>query len=212
MLPLAIRVVAALCEIVRSVQMSQSPDPVATFLAQQVRVFVGLKISPLIASQLVHFAVGLEGPSVRRVTPADLHLTLVPPWNEVSIVDATAKLANVAAGFAAFSLFFKLVTYGPQPKQPRLLWVECAATDELSALHAALLRAFGQTNHRPFLPHVTLARIRTSALAIAQKHPINQLLALAQQIDSIELFQSPPPGEAGYRVLASLRLARVPTC
>jgi hypothetical protein len=31
-------------------------------------------------------------------------------------------------------------------------------------------------------------------------------VALTQQVDSIELFQSPPPGESGYRVLASARL------
>ena len=30
---------------------------------------------------------------------------------------------------------------------------------------------------------------------------------LTQQVDSIMLFQSPPPGGAGYRVLASLQLA-----
>ncbi len=31
-------------------------------------------------------------------------------------------------------------------------------------------------------------------------------LSLAQRIESIELFQSPPPGGTDYRILASLRL------
>jgi hypothetical protein len=53
---------------------------------------------------------------------------------------------------------------------------------------------------------VTLARIRGDGRAIARNHPIDQQLSLTQRIESVELFQSPPPGENGYRVLASLPL------
>ena len=173
----------------------------------QVRVFVGLKIAPAIASELAQFAAALERPLARPVAPADIHLTLVPPWNETSIPDAIVKLSRVATAFAAFPLPFRHVGYGPHLRRPRLLWAECAANDEVCALRTALLEAFRQTNERPFLPHVTLARIRAYASAIARKHPIDQPLSLTQHVESIELFQSPPQGESGYRVLASLRLA-----
>ena len=170
------------------------------------RVFVGLKVAPEIASQLAQLAATLEKPSVRPVAEADIHLTLVPPWNETSIPDAIAKLGRVAAGFGAFRLIFQHVGYGPQPRRPRLLWADCAATDEIAALRMALLQAYGQTDDRPFKPHVTLARIRAEGPAIAHKHPIDRPLSLTQRVESIELFQSPPPGGSGYQVLASLRL------
>ena len=174
--------------------------------APPARVFVGLNIVPEIASQLAKFAAALKAPSVRPVAPADIHLTLVPPWNETSIPDAIAKLGRVASGFSAFRLMFQHVGYGPQPRRPRLLWADCTATDEIAALRAALLQAFGQTDDRPFQPHVTFARIRAAGPAIARQHPIDQPLSLTQRIGSVELFQSPPPGGTGYRVLASLRL------
>ena len=145
---------------------------------------------------------------MRLVKPADIHLTLVPPWNEASVPDAIEKLRRIAGGFGAFCLTFQHVGYGAQPRRPRLLWADCAATEEIIALRAALVQAFGQTNERPFQPHVTLARMRANGSAIARKHPIDEPLSLRQYVGSLELFQSPPPDGTGYRVLASLPLAK----
>ena len=114
--------------------------------APQIRVFVGVKIAPAIAGQLGRFAAILERPFARPVAPADIHLTLVPPWNEASIPDAVAMLGRVVAGFDAFPLLFQHVGYGPQPRRPRFLWAECTAGDEISALRSALLQTFGQTD------------------------------------------------------------------
>jgi len=175
----------------------------------QARVFVGLKIAPEIASQLAEFATALDKPSVRPIARADIHLTLVPPWNETSTQNAIEKLGRVALGFGAFPLIFQHVGYGPQPRRPRLLWAGCAATDEIAALRTALLQVSGQTDERPFQPHVTIARIRAHGPAIARERPIDQPLSLTQRVESIELFQSPPPGGSGYQVLASLRLGEI---
>ena len=171
----------------------------------QERVFVGLRIAPEIATELAQLATALEKVPVRLVKPADIHLTLVPPWNEASIPDAIEKLGRVAGRFGDFRLIFQHVGYGPQPRRPRLVWVDCAASDEITALHAALLQAYGQADERPFQPHVTLARFRANGAAIVRKHPIDRPLSLMQRVESLELFQSPPPGASGYRILASLR-------
>jgi len=185
----------------------QAPDHVhAAQPNSHARVFVGLKVAPEIASQLAPLAAGIQRSSVRPVAPGDIHLTLVPPWNETSIPDAIEKLGRVAGRFGTFSLIFQHVGYGPQLKRPRLIWADCAAGDEIAALREALLRAYGQTDERQFQPHVTLARIRADGPAIARKHPIDQPLSLTQRVESIELFQSPPPGERGYQILTSLRL------
>jgi 2'-5' RNA ligase len=86
------------------------------------------------------------------------------------------------------------------------LWAECAATDHVKLLRAALLRRFDQSDDRPFRPHVTLARIRGNGSAITRRQPIDQELSFTQQVGSIELFQLPPPRGNGYKILASLRL------
>ena len=120
--------------------------------------------------------------------------------------DGGRKRRAVTDRFGAFTLIFLRLAYGPQPRRPRLLWAECAATDDVILLHAALLQGFGQYDDRPFRPHVTLARIRGNGSAIARRQPIDQELSITQQVGSIELFQSPPPGGAGYKILVSLRL------
>lgn len=186
----------------------QSPV-IAAGQRPSARLFIGIKVVADIAQELATIARSLSDCAVRLVPAADIHLTLVPPWNEPSTGGAIEKLGRVAAGFGAFSLVFRHVGYGPQPRRPRLLWADCAAGAEITALRAALLQAYGQTDERPFQPHVTLARIRGNAPAIARKHPIDQALSLTQRIESIELFQSPPAGERGYRILASLRLGEI---
>ena len=172
-----------------------------------VRIFVALRISPDIALVLAQYGRDLEKFSVRHVAPADIHLTLVPPWNEFSTADTVEKLRRVADRFCPFTLTFRHVGYGPEPKRPRFLWVECVASKEIAEFRAALIQAFGQADERPFRPHVTLARLRDKGRAIARKHPLDQDLALTQRIESIELMQSPPPDGSGYKVLASVPLA-----
>ena len=174
----------------------------------QTRVFVGLRIAPQIATELAQLAAPLNEPPVRLVRPADIHLTLVPPWLEASLSDTIDKLRRVVSGFAAFRLIFQHVGYGPDPNQPRLLWADCAAGDEIAPLRDALLEACGRTDARPFQPHVTLARIRTDGAAIARKHPIDRALSLTQWIESVELFETASPAGTGYRILVSVPLAK----
>ena len=171
-----------------------------------VRIFVALRISPDIALALAQYGRDLEQFSVRLVAPADIHLTLVPPWNEVSIPDAVAKLRRVADTCVAFTLAFRHIGYGPEPRHPRFLWAECVASKEIAEFRVALIQAFGQADERPFRPHVTLARLRDKGRAIARKHPLDQDLAYTQRIDSVELMQSPSPGGSGYKMLLSLPL------
>ncbi|MBU3889769.1 RNA 2',3'-cyclic phosphodiesterase [Methylosinus sp. KRF6] len=177
--------------------------------AGPMRVFAGLRIAPEISHTLAQDARVLEQSAVRLVAPADIHLTLVPPWNETSIQDVAVRLQTVAEGFCPLSLTFTRLGYGPRPERPRLLWAECAGTDEISTLRKALLETCGQSDERPFRPHVTLARIRGNGTAIARRHPIERILSLTQEVTSIELFKSPPAGERGYQILASLPLSAV---
>jgi len=149
---------------------------------------------------------GLHGLPARVIAPEDIHLTLVPPWNETAVPNAIEKLKSVAEKAEPFTLVFRHLGYGPQARRPRLLWADCEVDELLVALNAALQLAFGQSDSRPFRPHVTVARIRGNGAVVARKRPIDRELAFSQRVETIVLMQSPPPGGVGYRVLASLRL------
>jgi len=170
------------------------------------RIFVGLKMTPEIAASLGGLLEPIDSVRLRRVPENDIHLTLVPPWNEASIPAAVDRLSEVVTGFQCFPLSFERLCYGPERRRPRLVWAECAACPELEALQGALLAAFDQVNERPFRPHVTLARLERKDSAKARRHPVDQRLSLTQPVRSVELFRSPQPGTRGYQVVASLPL------
>jgi 2'-5' RNA ligase len=170
------------------------------------RVFVGVMIAPEIAQELAAMAKPLASESVRLVADSDIHLTLVPPWNETDTAGAAGKLREAVYGSGCFLLSFKSPRYGPTLRHPHLLWAECDVSHELIELRRSLLAAFGQLDRRPFRPHVTLARIPKGGRAIARKNPLDQTLSFSQHVASVELFESPPKGPGGYQVLASLPL------
>jgi hypothetical protein len=87
--------------------------PTPTDQPRPTRIFVGLKVAPEIAQALAQLARALERFSVRLIQAADMHLTLVPPWDEPSIGDAIQKLRPVAGRFSAFPLAFQRAEYGP---------------------------------------------------------------------------------------------------
>jgi len=181
----------------------------ALMAAPPARLFVGLKIDADIARELIRCLREVKDPAVRVVPVDDVHLTLVPPWTEPSIPDAIARLAPVAGACPAFTLTIHHVGYGPEPRWPRLVWADCAVTDDLGALRSAVAAAYQHTDARPFRPHITLARLRGNGRMIARKHPLDRPLALAQRVKSVELFQSPHAGERGYKVLASASLGEM---
>ncbi len=172
------------------------------------RIFVGLRISPEIAGQLLSHIAELKETGARLVAPGDIHLTLVPPWREALIGRAVERLIHVAGGFAPFTLKLEHLHYGPHRRRPSQLWVECAATDEVTALQHALMQSFGQEDRRPFRPHITLARIRKGQRSFVRRHPIDKNLDSIQTVRTVELYRSPPPGETGYQILASIALGR----
>jgi 2'-5' RNA ligase len=176
-------------------------------VAKSPRVFVGLKIAPTIAQELAQYAHHFERAPSRFVPRDDIHLTLVPPWNENSVPEAIGKLRATSSRLAPFPLALTRLSYWPNHRRARLLCVECAPSGELAALQSALLNAFGQTNDRPFKPHVTLARLKRGVKAASAKSALDQDLALAQSIDAVDLFQSPKPPAKGYTILASVPLS-----
>ena len=171
-----------------------------------LRVFIGLKVTPDLAQQLAELARPLKSNEVRLVPSNDIHLTLVPPWNEAHITGAVETLREAVCGIGRFLLTFKHLRYGPTLRYPHLLWAECVPSSELVELRTALAAAFGQVDPRPFRPHVTLARLPRNGRAIARRIAMDQTLAFSQSVTSVELFQSPSQGSSGYQILASLPL------
>jgi 2'-5' RNA ligase len=172
-----------------------------------VRVFVGLRIGQDVADVFAERARLIESAPTRFVAREDIHLTGLPPWDEACIGKVIQKLRAALRGLKPFTLVFTHLSYWPNLRHPRLLCAECLPSDALTSLQEALLSAFGQTEDKPFRPHVTLARMQRGARAARGRNKLEEELRLVQAVDSVQLFQSSRNIGKGYQVLISLPLA-----
>jgi RNA 2',3'-cyclic 3'-phosphodiesterase len=120
------------------------------------RVFVAILLSSELQQQATHFAEAHELP-VRWINSKNLHITLVPPWQEDDIEEAKRKLHRLT--FSPIPITLDTVTYGP-PSSPRLIWAIGEASEELRTLQETVAKMFKASPQ--FLLHLTLARFKPS--------------------------------------------------
>lgn len=171
------------------------------------RIFIGIKMPSDVARKLVELQARLAGLPVKLIPQEDLHLTLVPPWQETMVIGASQKLRKALAGVPAFSTALQGLSYGPDPRDPRLVWATCEAREEIIELRRKLLGAFESRDYIPFLPHVSIARFTAGDEKAPQRVPLDIPLDLPFAIERVQLFESPHEGGSGYTVLYDFSLA-----
>lgn len=100
---------------------------------------------------------------VKPVRPEQMHLTLHFLGN-VEDGPAAALLAALAAIHQpAFTIDLAKGGCFPSPRRPNVLWIGVEPSRPLDALHAAVARVLADgglaVESRPFVPHITLARV-----------------------------------------------------
>ncbi|OHA85603.1 MAG: hypothetical protein A2408_00935 [Candidatus Yonathbacteria bacterium RIFOXYC1_FULL_52_10] len=171
---------------------------------QSKRVFAGIKLSDEIAEQCTKLQAEIGDLPARFIPPEDMHLTLLPPIMMTDDAYVIGRIREVLQSAKRFTLTLERLTYGPNMMHPTLLWIECAVVPEIVALKKALAYAFSDNDHLPFIPHITLARLKEEDTAMLARRPVERPLKLSMPVESIELFLSPNQGGVGYTVLESL--------
>ncbi len=118
--------------------------------------------------------------------------------------DGNHGRAQDDAKIKPFEIKFNRVSWGPDPKQPRLIWAAGSAVPELRDLRLKIYEALGKpAEARPFRPHITLARLkREDAHRLPYKH-LNMPVDWPQRVGSFVLMQSHlSPHGSDYEVLA----------
>ncbi len=174
------------------------------------RVFIGIRINNDARDALAELQEGLPPIPMRLIPKADLHLTLTPPWMEKDVAAAAQRLRGALERPFEFELKFRRLRFGPDPKDPFLIWVTCEASKELIELKDRLLKAFGKKEKVPFTPHVTLARLKGSYANSFREHHLRKVVPLAMTVEAVELLESTRKGTGvGYTTLKRVRLHRV---
>ncbi len=187
-----------------------------------VRAFLAIDVPDGYRAGLaaVQEALKKSGADVRWVTPANIHLTLkfFGDVSDVQVEAIAAAAAAMAGPTPVFTLQAQSVGTFPGQKNPRVIWLGLGGqTEVLGRLAQMLESAFVPlgfpAEKRPFTPHLTLGRVRSSR---GREELQRQLAALvlpafpAFQVTEVVLYQSTlRPSGAIYTPLRKIGLAKM---
>ncbi len=125
-----------------------------------MRIFVAIKADDNIRELALEIKKKVPV-DVRWTPPENLHITLIPPWDEKepNIQGVADKLEKISA--PNISLAFKKCSFGPSSRNPRLIWITADSCEMLNGLKNDIERTLGFiVPERKFIPHITIARFR----------------------------------------------------
>lgn len=137
---------------------------------ESIRSFIAIDLPSQVRRALASLQHGLmpsTPPGVKWVDTESLHLTLkflgAVPANRLSLV--SERLAVVVSGIVPLSLGVEGLGAFPNPRHPRVVWAGLVGeVDRLLQLQRAIDSALSPLGFakedRPFVPHLTLARLR----------------------------------------------------
>ena len=141
--------------------------------SEQIRSFIAIELPRNVKDGLARLRSELERaehPFVKWVNPESIHLTLKflgnIPFKQVA--EITKAIEAASKGISPFHLEISGLGAFPNLKQPRVLWVGIKGEiDKLVSLQQNIDLALAPLGfakeERPFVPHLTLARIREGA-------------------------------------------------
>jgi 2'-5' RNA ligase len=172
------------------------------------RIFVALPISPALQNEILVWEQKFQNLPVRWVKGKNLHITLVPPW-ETDETDKIAKLLNgLKETIGKIDLKFDRVAFGPNLREPRLIWAEGNTPAPLVRLKSSLEVTLGrEPDPRPFKLHLTLARFRSEHFQSFPTKTLNESVNWRDTATSFVLMESHLlPGGADYEIMEKISL------
>lgn len=197
-------------------EVSRSPE--------QIRSFIAIELPEEAKKGLARLRRELERDEhrfVKWVDPLGIHLTLKFLGNIAArrVTEIAEALGEAAQGMSPFHLEISGLGAFPSVTQPRVFWVGVnGQLDRLSGLQQSIDSALAglgfAREERPFVPHLTLARIReeasgpdrrsfgelVGATAFEDKYPV--------KVEAVRLMRSQlTPAGAIYTCLSAVELA-----
>ena len=164
---------------------------------EEIRSFIAIELPQKVIdglSRLQESLLPATPKGVKWVDTASIHLTIKflggVPVNRVNLI--STSLAKVVEGIRPFSLGVEGLGVFPDSRRPRVIWVAVVGeVDRLEQLQQAVdsaLSPLGFTKeNRPFVPHLTLARIRED-MNYQERQSFGQRF-LAAKLEQLPLFK-----------------------
>ena len=186
------------------------------------RIFLAINLPEELKSKLFALKGKWANLPARWVPKENIHLTLLfLGYLDEKQIEAVARVCqDLSSLFQPFYLRINRVIYGPDQRNPRMVWATLEKSSSLEKLQRYLREAiykleefkYKKMEEREFLPHITLARIKSWSLKRMEDRPnINFEILLDFPVQSIEIMESKlKKTGAEYTILKSISLKENP--
>ncbi len=172
-----------------------------------MRVFVGIQLSKELQEKIGEWQEKYKNiyppEGIRWTDKKNLHVTLLPPWEEKNVEELIKKLQEKPLPLSSFTLVFTTILFMP-PRKSKYIWARGETPESLLKLRDNIAKLVGrEVEKRPFTVHATIARLNKDA----QVTPVIDEIDSHMLVDSFALFQSQRLSVgADYKVLATFPL------
>ena len=178
---------------------------------QKKKIFVEINVANSLKRRLAQITAKWTDLPIKWMKEENLHITaaFVGYVDESVLPEICEKVGDAVADFESFDLEFNSIELGPDPSDPRMVWLTGEPCPELGMLNEIIERALGMrpTAHKEFRPHITLGRIRAIKWAeLAEKPEISEKIKVSMTVDSVSIMES-KGGGAEYVSLEECPLA-----
>jgi 2'-5' RNA ligase len=180
-----------------------------------IRTFIAIKIPSLDPLRRVLKELAAMGRALKVVDPDNLHVTLkfLGQTDVEFVPEVRALIEHAALSRASCELSIAGIGVFPHVQRPNVVWAGLQGADTLASLAADLeagLEPHGfPRENRPFVPHLTLARVKArppESLHALLSHHARTSFGKAK-IEHVEFIRSEPgPDGSRYTVLAATPL------
>ncbi|MEW6610245.1 MAG: RNA 2',3'-cyclic phosphodiesterase [Patescibacteria group bacterium] len=172
------------------------------------RVFLAIPISLSLQNEVTTWERNFQNLPVRWLKGKNLHITLIPPWETNDIVNIVTLLNGLKSSVGKIELQFTSVTFGPNPREPRLILAEGETMNQLSEIRSQLYETLKfPPESRFFKLHLTLARFRPENFSTFPMQTLNETVDWHDTATSFVLMESHLlPTGAEYKILSSYPL------
>lgn len=173
------------------------------------RLFIGIKASLELQQYVVLWQREHAGihDTIRWIKPDNLHVTLIPPWND-NPEEVQKKLETFQNNGSPFEILLQRVSFGPRPKHFRFIWATGQTPRTLIDLRDELEKhLFGKQLLRKLTVHVTLARFKPELFPQFSTKQLEERVGWKQTVTEVTLFASHlKPDGSDYQVLCTVEL------
>ena|SRR3989338_10413083 len=131
---------------------------------------------------------------IRWTLGKDLHITLIPPWEEENVDEIKKKLNGFQGTTGEFRITFEKLAFGPNGEKPRLLWLKAMPSEKLRRLKEELEQLLKhKSKYKDWIIHMTLGKFEPEDFSLSWLNSLPPgLFVIQEEINSIALIESVP--------------------